>query len=63
MAKKQTSEMGATSKIGDQLRLLYKSVEQEPIPDKFLDLLEKLDEAEAAAGEPTQPSDPSKETK
>jgi len=49
MAKKQTNELGATSKIGKQLKSLFESVEQEPIPDQFLELLEKLDEAEAAA--------------
>lgn len=32
--------------ISDRLKAYYKSVEEEPIPDKFLDLLEKLDRAE-----------------
>ena len=33
--------------ISQKLRALYDSVEQEGIPDRFLDLLEQLDEAEA----------------
>lgn len=35
------------SEIADKLRQLYSEIEREPIPDKLLDLLEKLDEAEA----------------
>ena len=32
--------------ISQKLKALYSAVEQEGIPDKFLSLLEKLDEAE-----------------
>ncbi len=32
--------------ISQRLKEYYDAVEQEPIPDEFLDLLEKLDEAE-----------------
>jgi hypothetical protein len=32
--------------IASKLKALYSAVEQEPIPDTFLDLLEKLDQAE-----------------
>ncbi len=35
--------------ISEKLKALYSSVEQEKIPDRFLDLLERLDAAEAAA--------------
>ncbi|MBB4302715.1 hypothetical protein GGD81_001751 [Rhodobium orientis] len=35
--------------ISRQLKSLYSSLEQEQIPDRFLDLLEQLDEAEKAA--------------
>ncbi|WP_162252623.1 MULTISPECIES: NepR family anti-sigma factor [Rhizobium/Agrobacterium group] len=41
--------VGATDpngQIASKLKALYSSVEQEPIPDTFLDLLEKLDQAE-----------------
>ncbi|PLX38705.1 MAG: hypothetical protein C0606_05985 [Hyphomicrobiales bacterium] len=38
------------SQISMRLRELYSSVEAEGIPDRFLDLLEKLDEAEKASG-------------
>jgi hypothetical protein len=39
-------ELGANSDIGIKLRALYGAVQSETIPDKFLDLLEKLDEVE-----------------
>ncbi|WP_077962287.1 NepR family anti-sigma factor [Ensifer adhaerens] len=35
--------------IGASLKALYRSLEQEPVPELFLNLLEKLDQAEAAA--------------
>jgi hypothetical protein len=35
--------------ISRKLRELYDAVQDEGIPDKFLDLLEKLDEAESNA--------------
>lgn len=34
------------AQIASKLKALYNSVEREPIPDMFLDLLEKLDKAE-----------------
>ena len=34
------------AQIASKLKALYNAVEQEPIPDMFLDLLEKLDQAE-----------------
>jgi hypothetical protein len=34
------------NQIANKLKALYSAVEQEPIPDMFLDLLEKLDRAE-----------------
>ena len=40
------------SEIGAKLRALYGSVEDEGVPEKFLDLLEKLDEAERRKTEP-----------
>jgi hypothetical protein len=39
-------ELGANSDIGIKLRALYGAVQSESIPDKFLDLLEKLDEVD-----------------
>jgi len=38
--------LGANSDIGSKLRALYGAVQEEPIPNGLLDLLEKLDEAE-----------------
>lgn len=35
--------------ISQKLKALYSAVEQEGIPDKFMSLLEKLDEAEQKA--------------
>lgn len=34
--------------IGARLKALYQALEQEPVPDLFIDLLEKLEKAEAA---------------
>jgi hypothetical protein len=36
--------------ISNKLKALYNSIQDEGIPDRFLDLLEKLDEAEKKAG-------------
>lgn len=38
--------LGPTSDIGAKLRAFYGAVQDQPIPDKFLDLLEKLDQVE-----------------
>jgi|GEM_PF-543200 len=43
--------LGTNSDIGSKLRALYSAAEAEPIPDKFLDLLEKLDLAERATSD------------
>ena len=40
--------LGPTTDIGARLRALYGSVQEETVPDHLLDLLEKLDSAEAA---------------
>ncbi len=34
------------SEIGSKLKALYSSLQDEPIPERFLDLLDKLDESE-----------------
>jgi hypothetical protein len=41
--------LGSNSDIGAKLRAYYGAVQDQPIPDKFLDLLDKLDEVERAA--------------
>jgi hypothetical protein len=38
--------LGPNSDIGRKLRALYSAVQEETIPDKFLELLEKLDQVE-----------------
>lgn len=45
-ARRGENGLGANSDIGAKLRALYGAVQDEPIPDKFLDLLEQLDQAE-----------------
>lgn len=37
---------GSNSQIANQLRAFYTSIQEEEIPDRFLDLLEQLDEIE-----------------
>ena len=41
--------LGPNSDIGAKRRALYGAVQDQPIPDKFLDLLEKLDQVEQAS--------------
>jgi hypothetical protein len=41
--------LGPNSDIGAKLRAFYGAVQDQPIPDKFLDLLEKLDAVEQAS--------------
>lgn len=40
------------NQIASKLKALYTSVEQEAIPDTFLDLLEKLDQVEQSSRKP-----------
>lgn len=47
--RKSNTADDATSEISRKLRALYDSVQEEGVPDRFLDLLEKLDQAEKAA--------------
>lgn len=47
--QREEDGLGPTSDIGVRLRALYGAVQDEGIPDKFLDLLEKLDAAELQA--------------
>jgi hypothetical protein len=42
--------LGPNSDIGAKLRALFVSVQDEGIPERFLDLLEQLDRAEQQAG-------------
>lgn len=41
-----TMPVGAEAQIAHKLRSFYLSIESEPVPQQFLDLLEKLDDAE-----------------
>ena len=42
-------EAGSNCEIATKLRALYRSIEEEEVPNELLDLLEKLDEAETTA--------------
>ncbi|SOE18666.1 hypothetical protein SAMN05877838_3602 [Hoeflea halophila] len=46
----RTSDLGPTDAIASQLKQFYTSVEEEPIPDRLLGLLDKLDQAERSGG-------------
>lgn len=48
--RRGTDGLGPNSDIGMRLRALYGAVQDEGIPDKLLDLLERLDEAEKNEG-------------
>ena len=48
-SRRHDDGLGPNSDIGMKLRALYGAVQNEAIPDKFLDLLERLDEAERKA--------------
>ena len=43
--------------VGQRLRDFFSAIENEGIPDRFLDLLDKLDAAESAAAGSTSVSD------
>lgn len=47
--RRKDDGLGPTTDIGAKLRALYGAVQDEGIPDRILDLLEQLDQAEAAA--------------
>lgn len=47
--KRSADIAGAYAEIPKRLREYYDSLQEEAIPDRFLDLLEKLDLAERAA--------------
>jgi hypothetical protein len=47
--KRSAGISGAYAEIPKRLREYYDSLQEEAIPDRFLDLLEKLDLAERAA--------------
>lgn len=53
-ARRQDDGLGPNSDIGAKLRALYGQVQDEGIPDKLLDLLEKLDQVEQDGKKPAQ---------
>ncbi|WP_457582355.1 NepR family anti-sigma factor [Ensifer canadensis] len=49
IGEEETAARGSDSSglIGSKLKALYRAIEKEPVPDLFIDLLKKLDDAEA----------------
>jgi hypothetical protein len=47
--RRQEDGLGPNSDIGNKLRALYGAVQEEGIPNKLLDLLDRLDEVERQA--------------
>ena len=52
VGRRRDEELGPNSDIGNKLRALYGAVQEEGIPPKLLELLDRLDEAEQRAAEP-----------
>jgi len=50
--RRQDDGLGANSDIGNKLRALYGAVQDEGIPNKLLELLDRLDEVERANTKP-----------
>ena len=48
-ASEDTADDESNRQLNAKLRSYYDSIANEPIPDHFLDLLEKLDDAEKAS--------------
>lgn len=48
-ASEDTGDDESNRQLNAKLRSYYDSIANEPIPDHFLDLLEKLDDAEKAS--------------
>jgi len=45
-SRRKDDGLGANTDIGAKLRAYYGAVQDQPIPDKFLDLLERLEQVE-----------------
>ena len=44
-------DSGSQKRIGDQLRAMYDELMQQPVPDRFKELLEQLDKKNGGQGE------------
>jgi hypothetical protein len=56
-AERADDGLGPNTDIGSRLRALYGAVQDEGVPAQLLDLLEKLDSAEAAQRSKSAPRD------
>jgi hypothetical protein len=52
----RTPRGGRPDLVSDALRQLWASAEDDPVPDDFLELLDRLDAARAAAGKGDPPA-------
>ena len=43
-------DSGSQKRIGDQLRAMYDELMQQPVPDRFKDLLDQLDKKNGSKG-------------
>jgi hypothetical protein len=50
MARKSLTEKRRLEALGDELRGLYRALEQRPVPDELVSVMDQLDEAEAPPG-------------
>jgi hypothetical protein len=55
--RQQDDGLGPNSDIGNKLRALYGAVQEEGIPNKLLDLLDRLDEVERQTSGNSRPFD------
>lgn len=47
-------DSGSQKRIGDQLRAMYDELMQQPVPDRFKDLLDQLDKKDSTKGNGSQ---------
>ena len=48
-SRRKDDGLGANTDIGAKLRAYYGAVQDQPIPDKFLDLLQRLEQVEQSS--------------
>ena len=50
MARKSLTEKRKTQALGDGLRGMFRALEQRPVPEELVSVMDQLDEAEARPG-------------
>lgn len=58
--KTRTAKLGRDiqARIGEQLRTMYNGLVQQPVPDRFVELLKRLDSKDAGTPSPDQDAGP-----